>query len=136
MLVEKPFSKPFFLYLMTLLVLHLVDELDICGPVHSCWMYPIEQATKNLKGYICNLCKPEGSVVKGYIFDEALGLYTKYMQNFQTMRRHIWNVNEEEGWVGEDLEGVPKPKTLIIELQNIARLYVCKNHETLFPWLK
>ncbi len=86
MLVENPFSKPSFFYLMIHLVLHLVDELDICGPVHSCWMYPIEQATKNLKGYIRNLCKPEGSVAKGYIFDEALGLYTKYMQNFQTMR--------------------------------------------------
>ncbi len=27
---------------MTHLVVHLIDELDICGLVHFRWMYPIE----------------------------------------------------------------------------------------------
>jgi hypothetical protein len=28
------------------------------------------------------MCRPEGNMVEGYIFYEALGFYTKYMQNF------------------------------------------------------
>jgi hypothetical protein len=30
-------------------------------------------------------CQPKGSMAKGYIFDEALGLCTKYMQNLGAM---------------------------------------------------
>ncbi len=37
--------------LMTNLVIHLIDELHICGPVHARWMYPIEQV-KDLKGHV------------------------------------------------------------------------------------
>jgi hypothetical protein len=59
---------------MTRLVIHLIDKLNICGLVHFCWMYPIECATKDLKGYVQNMCKPEGNMVEGYIFYETLGL--------------------------------------------------------------
>jgi len=90
------------------LTLHLVDELDICGPIICRWMYPIERVPKDLKGYVQNMCKPKGSMVKGYIFDEALGLYTKYIEAFTTTKRHVWDANEEEGLVGEVLDGVPK----------------------------
>lgn len=40
-LFEKVFPPSFF-DLMTHVVVHLVDELEICGLVHSHWMYPIE----------------------------------------------------------------------------------------------
>ncbi len=97
--LEKVFPPSFF-NLMTHLTFHLVDELDICGLVHSCWMYPIEKALKRSKG-LCsfNMCKPEASMAEGYIFDEALGLCTKYMESFCATRRCVWDVNEE-GVVG------------------------------------
>jgi hypothetical protein len=79
-LLEKVFPPTFF-DLVTHLVPHLMDELDILGLVHFHWMYPIEK-TMDLKGYICNMHKPKGSMVEGYIFDEVLGLCTKYMDNF------------------------------------------------------
>jgi hypothetical protein len=31
-----------FFDVMTHLVLHVVEELDICKPVHNRWMYPVE----------------------------------------------------------------------------------------------
>jgi hypothetical protein len=37
---------------MTHLVIHLVDEFHICGPIHARWMYPIESAMKDLKDYV------------------------------------------------------------------------------------
>ncbi len=49
--LEKVFPPNFF-DLMTHLVVHLMDELDTCGPMHSRWMYPIECAVKDLKGYV------------------------------------------------------------------------------------
>jgi hypothetical protein len=44
-LLEKEFPPTFF-DIMTHLVLHVVDELDICGLVHNRWMYPIERMMK------------------------------------------------------------------------------------------
>jgi hypothetical protein len=60
-LLEKIFLPSFF-DLMTHLVIHLVDEFHICGPIHVHWMYPIECAMKDLKDYVQNMCKLKGSM--------------------------------------------------------------------------
>ncbi len=73
--LEKVFL-PSFSDLMTHLVVHLIDELDVYGPIHSRWMYFIERTMKDLKGYVRNMCEPKGCMVEGYVFDEALGLCT------------------------------------------------------------
>jgi hypothetical protein len=54
--------------------------MNICGPVHSRWMYPMEQYLKRLKGYIRQQAQPEESITKGYIMDEELGFCMEYMQ--------------------------------------------------------
>jgi hypothetical protein len=41
-LLEKAFP-PNFMDIMSHLMIHLVEELYICGPVQSMWMYPIER---------------------------------------------------------------------------------------------
>ncbi len=58
--LKKKFPPSFF----NLMTLHLVDELDICGPVHSHWMYPIERTLKDVKGYVWNMCKLEGNMAR------------------------------------------------------------------------
>jgi hypothetical protein len=72
-------------------------------------MYPIERTLKDLKGYVWNMCKLEGNMAKGYIFNEALGLCTEYMGSFHATRRRVWDANEKERVGGEVLEGVSKP---------------------------
>jgi hypothetical protein len=43
-----------------------VDELDLCGPVATRWMYPIERYMKILKICVPNMARLEGySVAKG-----------------------------------------------------------------------
>jgi hypothetical protein len=49
-------------------------------------MYLIEHVMKDLKGYIINMCKSKGCMVEGHVFNEALGLCTKYMQTFDATR--------------------------------------------------
>jgi hypothetical protein len=41
---------PSFFDIMVHLILHLVDELDMCGPVHTRWMYYVERLNKVLNG--------------------------------------------------------------------------------------
>jgi len=39
--------------------------------------------------------RPEGSMTKGYALEEALGLCTKYVQDFMAMRRQVWDDKED-----------------------------------------
>jgi hypothetical protein len=80
-LLEKEFPPSFF-DIMTHLLLHVVDELDVCGPVHNIWMYPVEWMMKVLKGYVCSMARLEGSMAEGYILEEMLGFVTEYLHEF------------------------------------------------------
>jgi hypothetical protein len=46
---------PVLFDIMTHLVLHLMEELDTAGLVHTRWMYYVECLNKVLKGYIWNM---------------------------------------------------------------------------------
>lgn len=94
-LLEKEFPPSFF-DVMTHLLIHLVEEVDICGPVYGRWMYPMERYMKVLKGYVRNKAKPEGSMGRGYAIEVSLGLCTSYMQNFKSTSRRVWDDMEED----------------------------------------
>jgi hypothetical protein len=64
-LLEMEFPPSFF-DIMTHLPYHLVQELDMCGPVSSRWMYPIERYMKTLKAYVRNMARLEASMEEGY----------------------------------------------------------------------
>jgi hypothetical protein len=44
---------------------HIVEELDMCGPVTTRWMYPVERYMKTLKNYVQNTARPEHQWQKG-----------------------------------------------------------------------
>jgi hypothetical protein len=103
--LEKEFPPAFF-DIMTRLLLHVVEEQDVCEPVHNYWMYPMERIMKVLKGYVRNMSQLEGSMVKGSVLDETMGFVIEYLQEFQHVSKRIWDVKEEKVVVGEVLKGV------------------------------
>ncbi|KAI5313160.1 hypothetical protein L3X38_042334 [Prunus dulcis] len=62
-LLEKYFPLSFF-DIMLHLVVHLVKEVRLCGPVYFRWMYPFERYMKVLKGYVHNRTHPEGCIIE------------------------------------------------------------------------
>jgi hypothetical protein len=74
-LLEMEFPPSFF-DIRTHLPYHLVQELDLCGPVSTRWMYPVERYMKTLKGYVRNIARPEASMAEGYVKDECTGFVT------------------------------------------------------------
>jgi hypothetical protein len=91
---EKVFP-PMCFDVMTHLVVHLVEELDLCGPLHTRWMYPMERYMKALKGYVRNVVQSKGNMVTGYAIEKVLGFCTEYIQGFQFMKRKMWDDKEE-----------------------------------------
>jgi hypothetical protein len=56
-MLEMTMPSSFF-DIMVHLSFHLVDELDMRGPVHTRWMYCVERLNKVLKRYIWNMAQP------------------------------------------------------------------------------
>ncbi|KAL3690612.1 hypothetical protein R1sor_016921 [Riccia sorocarpa] len=69
--LEKTLPPSFFDSQIHLLV-HLVREISICGPVHTRWMYWLERYMKVLKDDVRQRAKPEGSMAKGHLHREAM----------------------------------------------------------------
>jgi hypothetical protein len=86
----------------------LVQELDLCGPVATHWMYPIERYQKTLKNYVRNMARPEASMAEGYLKDECIGFITEYLQRFDVVQRRVWDADEEYGDAEVVLEGAGK----------------------------
>src|SRR5665811_1967205 len=63
---------PSFFNIMTHLLVHLVDEIAILGPVFLHNMFPFERFMGVLKKYVHNRVRPEGSISKGYGTEEII----------------------------------------------------------------
>ncbi|XP_004309893.1 PREDICTED: uncharacterized protein LOC101315112 [Fragaria vesca subsp. vesca] len=69
-LLEK-FFPPSVFDVMIHLTVHLVREVELCGPVFFRWMYPFERYMKVFKRYVKNRHFPEGCIAEKYIVEEA-----------------------------------------------------------------
>jgi hypothetical protein len=74
-MLEMWFPLGFF-NIMTHLLIHLVENLDVCGLVGARWCYPIERFMVILKHYVCNKAKLKECMAMGYMYDEAFGFCT------------------------------------------------------------
>jgi hypothetical protein len=125
-----------FFDVMTHLVLHVVEKLAICGPLHNRWMYPVERTLGTLKKYVRNWARLEALMALGYVLDETLGFVTKYMQMFTHVRHQVWDVDEEERVYGEVLEGSGSKFHLLPSAWDFAHQYVLTNATCLAPWVR
>ena len=63
---------PSFFNIMTHLIVHLVEEIFVLGPVFLHNMFPFERFMGVLKKYVHNRARPEGSMSKGYGTEEVI----------------------------------------------------------------
>ncbi len=133
-LLEHEFP-PFF-DIMTHLLVHLVEELELCGPIHTHWMYLIGQYLNTLKRFVPNKARPEGNVAKGYALEEALGFCIEYIQNFITTRKRVWDDKEEPTMNDKVLEGNGWPQIMSANLHDMVHSFVLQNVELMSSWWK
>ena len=127
---------PSFFDVMTHLMLHLVEELDLCGPVSIRWMYPIERYLKTLKGFVRNKARPEASMAEGYLLDESLGFLSEYMSDAKGTENRTWDLEEDPGVGGIVLEGAGKEVTLEWSDMMAMHHYILENEEQVQPWYR
>jgi hypothetical protein len=132
-LLEKVFL-PTFMDIMSHLMIHLVEELYIYGPVHCRWMYPMERYLKTLKDYVRTYARPEASMAEGYAMSETLGYCTEYMQRFGGTRRHVWDDIEENRMKDEIVNGNGWSRLMSQEFRLWAHNFVIHNSADLAQW--
>ena len=91
----KVWFPPAYFDIMPHLVVHLVEELDWFGPVHSRWCYGAERYLCVLKKYIRNRAKPEASFAKGYMYAKALGFMSEHI-SLHPDHKKIWDPEEDD----------------------------------------
>jgi len=74
------YFPPSFFDIMVHLIVHLVREIQLCGPIFLRWMYPIERYMKVLKGYTKNQHRPEASIVERYVAEECIEFCSQYIE--------------------------------------------------------
>lgn len=119
---------PSFFDIMEHTLVHLVDEMELCGPVGARWMYPCERYLGTLKSFVRNKARPEASMANGYAAKEALGFCTEYLKLSKYTHRHVWDSAEEESMRASVVEGTGRVHRLSeVELDTV-HAYVIHNH--------
>jgi hypothetical protein len=76
---------PSFLNIMTHLLVHLVEEIAILGPVFLHNMFPFERSMGVLKKYVHNRARPKGSISKGYRIEEVIEFCVDFIPDIKSI---------------------------------------------------
>ncbi|XP_065860184.1 uncharacterized protein [Euphorbia lathyris] len=142
--LEKIFPPAFF-DVMVHLAVHLATEAKLGGPVQYRWMYPIERFLRKLKCYVRNKSRPEGSMAEGYIVEESLIFFWRYLHDIETkfnqLKRNSEGVHEDlyKGLSVFAHNGFPlnqdKSRSLTEQERKQAHIYMLKNCEEIQSFL-
>jgi hypothetical protein len=66
------YFPPAFFDIMVHLIVHLVREIRICGPVGMHWMYSFERHMGTFKGFAKCSSRPDASIVERFVTDEVI----------------------------------------------------------------
>ena len=119
---------PAFFDIMVHTLVHLVDEVEMCGPVGGRWMYPYERYLGTLKSFVRSRVHPEASMANGYAAEEALGFCTEYRNITAYTSRHVWETEEDQGMMGSVVEGRGRVLTLSASEVERVHQYVIGHH--------
>jgi len=117
---------------MVHLIVHLVREIRIYGPVFLCWMYLVERCMKIFKGYVKNLYCPKASIVERYIVEEEIEFCTTYMIEVEVIG--VPKSRHEEMCEGRGTRGVRVVQKDQHEVFQ-AHLYILNNADDVLPYI-
>ena len=75
-LVEETFLRTILTSQLQLIV-HLVDEISLCGTVQARWMFFLEHFMKTLKDFVRQSARPEGSMAEGLAYTRVSCIYLR-----------------------------------------------------------
>ena len=65
-------------------LIHQVEEIEMCGPIHTRSMQMVERHLKSLKDFFTQRARPKGSMVVGYMVYQYLVYISQYIPKLAT----------------------------------------------------
>jgi len=97
-------------------------------------MYPFERYMKELKSFVKNKAKPEGSMAYGYLREESIGFLTEYLAEYTPTIKRAWDDKEDPTMNEEILEGAKRNCPMSLEFQKLIHAFVLDNTEHMEPY--
>ena len=128
------FFPPFVFDIMVHLVVHLVREVRLCGPIYLRWIYNVEWYMKILKGYVKNHYRLEASIIESYITEERIEFCSKYMSKAHPIGflANSWHHNCFISKCLCDVHVVRKYRSEVLE----THLYILNNTYEVIPYIE
>jgi hypothetical protein len=95
-------------------LIHQVEEIELCGPVHTRSMWMVERQLKSLKGFVRQKTGPKGSMVEGHMVYQCMVYISQYLPKLAKNMNvpHIWHLDSINKFEGEVLLGKGKMRTM------------------------
>jgi len=119
---------------MVHLVVHLVKEVRLCGPVYLRWMYLVERYMKILKGFVKNHYSPKASMIERYITEESIEFCSEYMSKANPigLPANSWHHRRSTIKCLCGMNIVSKSQLEVLQ----AHLYILNNIDEVIPYIE
>jgi hypothetical protein len=95
-------------------LIHQVEEIELCGVVHTRSMWMVERQLKLLKDFVRQRARLEGSMVEGYILYQCMAYISQYLPKLAKNMNvsHICHLDSINKFEGEVLLGKCEMRTV------------------------
>lgn len=116
-------------------LIHQVEEIEKCGPIHTRSMWMVERHLKYLKALVRQRACLKGSMVEGYMVCHTMVYISQYSlkigKSINVLDRN-WDVNSMNKFEGEHLSGKGKMRKVrckyIVQIYSTFEfLFLCKS---------
>jgi hypothetical protein len=133
----KKYIPPTFFNAQEHYLIHQVEEIEICGPIHTRSMWMVERHLKSLKVLVRQRARPEGSMVEGYMVYQYIVYIIQYLPKLVVPTMHavdfIWNVNSIKKFEDrEHLLGKCRMKKMRGNILIIVEIYINNTYKVSF----
>ena len=88
-------------------LIHQLNEIELCGPVHSRSMWMVERHLKFMKGLVRQQAHAKGSMMEGYMIYQNMLCISEYLPNLASKLNlcRICDPDSNNNFEGEYLKG-------------------------------
>ena len=109
------------------LLVHIPQEIRLCGPVAPRWMYFVERYMAELKGWVCQRARPEGSMAQGYLVAETMHFILEYTDRFHPAGPKLVEPSNYQKFPGIILPKAKKTKFMTLVFREQAWRFLLLN---------
>lgn len=117
------------------LIVHLIDEIALCGVVHTRWMFFLERFLKTLKDFVRQRAQPEASMAEGWIVQDSFVYVSEYLATMDSSMPRLWNDEEDPRIHSHVPSGRGKTMNMDRSMRDAVNNFCILNADVMNKWV-